>query len=87
MNLLHDKNNALRIRGHVAWALGKIGDDTTVESLIRILEDHREEGFVKYNTAWALLQLDEDKAALPVLKYLRNNPQNVTIFEPLEYSQ
>lgn len=87
LNLLHDKNNALRIRGHVAWALGKIGDDTTVESLIRILEDHREEGFVKYNTAWALLQLDEDKAAFPVLKYLRNNPQNVTIFEPLEYSQ
>ena len=63
------------VRGTAAAALGKIGDNQAIEPLVGILENNRENGFVRDNAAWALLQLDEIKAALPILRYLKQNYQ------------
>ena len=73
------------LRGLAAWALGKIGNKNAVEQLIPILEDHREDEFVRLNAAWALLQLDEKGASLQILRYIKKNPGGATIFKPLDY--
>ena len=65
------RNSELRVRGTAAAALGKIGDNNAIEPLISVLENEREDGFVRNNAAWALLHLDEGKTALPLLRYLK----------------
>ncbi|GAH79491.1 unnamed protein product, partial [marine sediment metagenome] len=84
VSLLCCRGVPLRIRGHAAEALGKIGDDSAIEPLIKVLEDQREEGFVKDRGAYALLQLDENKTALPLLRYLKQDPDIKAKFKPLE---
>jgi HEAT repeat protein len=69
------RNVESRVRGTAAAALGKIGDNQAIEPLVGTLENNRENGFVRDNAAWALLQLDETKTALPILKYLKQNYQ------------
>ncbi len=71
-----------RIKGTAAAALGKIGDNQAIKPLISVLENGREIEFVRDNAAWALLQMDEGKTALPLLKYLKWNHKN--IFDPLK---
>jgi len=67
------RNVESRVRGTAAAALGKIGDNQAIEPLVGTLENDRENGFVRDNAAWALLQLNETKAALPILRYLKQN--------------
>jgi HEAT repeat protein len=74
-------NGDSRLRGTAAAALGKIGDDKAIEPLLTVLENEREDEFVRENAAWALLQLDENKSALPVVKYL--NRFHKCIFDSL----
>lgn len=71
------RNGDLRIRGTAAAALGKIIDDQAIEPLIKVLENDREEGFVRDNAAWALLQFDEKKTATPLLKYLKRYHKSI----------
>jgi HEAT repeat protein len=83
--LLQDKSGRqeMRLRGHVAEALGKIGDWRTVEPLIKVLEDNREHEFVRHCAAWALLQLDEEKIAYPLLKYLKKKKNVINMNNPI----
>ncbi|MBA7589780.1 hypothetical protein ES708_31871 [subsurface metagenome] len=58
IELLEDKSNEnLRKRGLAAEALGKIGSAKAVEPLVRVLEDGRENPWVKDNAAQALRKI------------------------------
>jgi len=65
------------IRGTTAAALGKIGDKQAIEPLLRILENERENSGFRDNAAWALLQLDDEKTAIPLLRYLKGNHSSI----------
>jgi len=71
------RNSESRIRGIAAAALGKIGDNQAVESLISVLENKKDNLWVRDNAAWALLQLEEGTTALPLLRYLKWNHKNI----------
>ena len=66
-----------RIRYTAAYALAKMGagisDDEVIEQLDGVLGNQREEGAIRQFIAWALLQVDEDKIGIPLLKYLKSN--------------
>ncbi|RJO62579.1 MAG: HEAT repeat domain-containing protein [Dehalococcoidia bacterium] len=79
------RNDESRVRGTAAAALGKIGDNTAIEPLISVLENDRENGFVRDSAAWALLHLDEGKTALPLLKYLKQYHKG--IFDSIKHLQ
>jgi HEAT repeat protein len=85
--LLQDKigRQEMRLRGHAAEALGKIGDNRILEPFIKVLEDNREHEFVRRCAAWSLLQLDDDRAALPLIKYFKKNLDAVSNLKPLQY--
>jgi HEAT repeat protein/phosphohistidine swiveling domain-containing protein len=51
-------------------ALGKIGDTQAIEPLVSILENERMDRWVRDQAAWALLQFDEEKTGIPVVRYL-----------------
>jgi HEAT repeat protein len=71
------RNSESRIRGIAAAALGKIGDNKAIEPLISVLENKKDNSWVRDNAAWALLQMDEGKTALPLLKYLKWNHKSI----------
>jgi len=71
------RNSDSRIRGIAAAALGKIGDNQAVGSLISVLENKKDNLWVRDNAAWALLQLEEGTKALPLLRYLKWNHKNI----------
>jgi HEAT repeat protein len=87
LDLLNDAGGALtmRLKGHAAEALGKIGDNRAVEPLIKLLEDQREQHFARHCAAWALLQFDNDRAALPLIKYFKKNLDALKNWKPLQY--
>ncbi len=66
-----------RIRWTAAHALAKIGaaitDDKVIDLLVTVLENKREDTALRQLAAWALLQVDQDKVALPLVNYLKNN--------------
>jgi HEAT repeat protein len=82
LRLLLNKNNELRIRMTAAMALGKIADNSIVDSLIGILKDPGEKS-VKYYVASALLRLDDNKVAVPLLYYFKNDPDFMKKYELL----
>lgn len=76
--LLIDGDDAVRIRYRSAWALAtmgsKIDDPIVIQQLIGVLGKDRKDKQPHINMiAWALLQTDEKKTAIPVLKYLKDN--------------
>ena len=66
-----------RIVYTAAYALAmlgsKIDDPTVIKQLTGVLEDARKYGNIRNFIAWALLQTDENKAAIPLIKYLKYN--------------
>lgn len=71
--LLLNKNNPSRIRYHAAHALGRMGDNSAIDSLVYVLEDLRDID-IKPAVAASLLALDETKAAQPLIRYLKSKP-------------
>lgn len=87
IDILLDKSSTetLRIRGHAAEALGKIGNNAAVEPLITALEDHREEEWVRNNAARALLEMDDDRIEIPLLKYFKVKLGDIAKSEAYEH--
>jgi len=73
IRLLLNRNNELRIRYHAAHALGRMGDNSAIDSLVSVLEDPQDID-IKPAVAAALLALDETKTAQPLVKYLKSRP-------------
>ena len=71
--LLLSKDNDSRIRYHAAHALGRMGDNSAIDSLVSVLEDPRDID-IKPAVAAALLALDETKTAQPLVTYLKSRP-------------
>lgn len=60
------------LRLDTCWALGKIRDARAIESLLRILKNPRNNTFgLEDAAASALVQFDDDRIELPLLKYFR----------------
>jgi HEAT repeat protein len=57
-------------------ALGKIGDNQAIKPLLAVLENISESPSIRDAVAWALLQLDETKSCLIVMRYLKHNHQD-----------
>jgi FOG: HEAT repeat len=66
----------LRIRGEAALALGKIHDENAIEPLIKALEN-RGDGWPQRCAFEALLSYNGDLAAVPILRYLKQNPEMI----------
>jgi HEAT repeat protein len=66
-----------RIREIAAYALATLGSKldapTAINQLIGVLEGTRKFTGIQNYLAWALLQTDGKKTAIPVLKYLKDN--------------
>ncbi len=75
VNLLLDGEDS-RVKYTAAHALATLGstidDSEAVQELINILMDKRGDENIKDLIAWALIQTDESKVAMPVLKYLKS---------------
>jgi HEAT repeat protein len=71
------RNSEMRVRGTAAAALGKISDEQAIEPLISVLENDREDSWVRDKAAWALFQIGGAKTALPLLRYLKHNHTNI----------
>jgi HEAT repeat protein len=71
--LLLNNNNELRIRYCAAHSLGRMGDNSAIDSLVSVLNDPRDID-IKSAVAAALLVLDETKSALPLITYLKSRP-------------
>jgi HEAT repeat protein len=69
--LLLNKNNELRIRYCAAHALGRMGDNSAIDSLVSVLKDPQDID-IKSAVAAALLALDSTKTALPLITYLKS---------------
>ncbi len=80
ITILEDEGTAdySHLRMETCWALGKIRDVRAVESLIRILGDPRNDlAAIRDAAASALVQLDDDKIELPLLKYYRGKLNSI----------
>jgi len=78
--ILEDEGTAdcLHLRMETCWALGKIRDVRAIESLIRILGDLRNNlAAVRDAAASALVQLDDDRIELPLLKYFKEGLDSI----------
>ena len=77
--ILEDKGtiDCVHLRLETCWALGKIGDTRAIESLIRILGDRRTNTTILPNAAAALIQLDDDRIELPLLKYFKGELDSI----------
>jgi len=80
--LLLNKNNELRIRYHAAHALGRMGDNSAIDSLVSVLKDPRDID-IKSAVAAALLALDETKTAMPLITYLKSEPSFMSEYKLL----
>lgn len=72
--ILEDEDTAdcSHLRLETCYALGEIRDARAIESLIRILGDPRANlAAVQDATAFALVQFDDDRIELPLLKYYK----------------
>jgi HEAT repeat protein len=70
--ILEDENtiNLVHLRLETCWALGKLRDVRATEPLIKILEGSRGNKFgLADAAASALVQLDDDRIGLPLLRY------------------
>ena len=66
------------LRMETCWALGKIRDVRAIGSLIRILGDPRNNlAAVRDAAASALVQLDDDRIELPLLKYFKGELDSI----------
>ncbi len=66
------------LRLETCWALGKIRDVRAIESLLRVLENPRKTTFgLEDAAASALVQLDDDRIELPLLKYYRGKLNSI----------
>ena len=66
------------LRMETCWALGKIRDVRAIESLIMILGETRNNlAAVRDAAASALVQLDDDRIELPLLKYYRGKLNSI----------
>ena len=74
------------LRMETCWALGKIRDLRAIESLIRILGDPRNNlAAIRDAAASALVQLDDDRIELPLLKYFKGKLDSIINSEtPIE---
>jgi len=54
------------VRSHAAWQLGRLGDTSAVQALIKALQTDENED-VRWTAAWALAELG-DAAAIPALE-------------------
>jgi len=78
--ILEDEGTAdcSHLRLETCWALGKIRDVRAIESLIRILGDPRNNlAAVRDAAASALVQLDDDRIELPLLKYYKGKLDSI----------
>ena len=78
--ILEDEGTAdcSHLRMETCWALGKIRDVRAIESLIRILGDPRNNlAAVRDAAASALVQLDDDRIELPLLKYFKGGLDSI----------
>ncbi len=58
------------LRLETCWALRKLKDPRAIESLIKILENHRKTTYgLEDAAASALVELDDDRIELPLLRY------------------
>lgn len=64
------------VRRAIAGALGKIGDPVVIPDLVALLSD--EDGFVRDNAVRALGEINAPEAILPLLRVLREHPDEVT---------
>ncbi len=79
--ILEDEGTVDRshLRMETCWALGKIRDVRAIESLIMILGETRNNlAAVRDAAASALVQLDDDRIELPLLKYYRGKLNSIT---------
>ncbi|MBA7477580.1 hypothetical protein ES707_12991 [subsurface metagenome] len=66
------------LRLETCWALGKIRDVRAIGSLLRVLENPRKTTFgLEDAAASALVQLDDDRIELPLLKYYRGKLNSI----------
>lgn len=66
------------LRLETCWALRKLKDPRAIESLIRILVDSRNNlAAIQDAAASALVQLDDDRIELPLLKYYRGKLNSI----------
>ena len=73
IRLLLNRNNELRIRYQAAHALGRMGDNSAIDSLVSVLENPQDID-IKPAVAAALFALDETKTAQPLVTYLKSKP-------------
>jgi HEAT repeat protein len=71
----------LRIRATAAAAIGMIRDNKAIPFLVTVIENDREEEVLKDTAAWALSQMDDEQAAVPLFKYIKKSGKKV--FEPI----
>jgi len=77
--------DCVHLRLETCWALGKIGDTRAIESLIRILGDRRTNTTILPEAAAAaLVQLDDDRIELPLLKYFKGELDSIMDSETSE---
>jgi HEAT repeat protein len=72
IQILEDEStvNLAHLRLETCWALGKLKDTRATEPLIKILEGSRDNKFgLADAAASALVQLDDDRVELPLLRY------------------
>jgi HEAT repeat protein len=72
IQILEDEStvNLAHLRLETCWALGKLKDARATEPLIKILEGSRDNKFgLADAAASALVQLDDDRIELPLLRY------------------
>ena len=75
---LLDYNEECIIRSNAAEALGEIGDNIAVDSLINSLND--EDYIVRGSAAWALGEINDDRAVEPLIKVLGDRDSDVRKF-------
>ena len=76
------------LRLETCWALRKLKDAKTVEPLIKIVEGRTQGDWViKGAAAYALVELDDDRIELPLLKYFKTELEARVKSENLEHQE
>ncbi len=78
--ILEDEGTAgcSHLRLVTCWALGKLKDAKAVESLVNIVNGRsQEQSWMVEAAATALLELDDDRIELPLLKYYRGKLNSI----------
>ena len=74
ISILEDRETreCSHLRLETCWALCKLKDPRAIESLIKILENHRKTTYgLEDAAALALVELDDDRIELPLLKFFK----------------